>query len=187
MSAMELDGLFKDIEIPLQPDIFELKIIWGIANAKVQTCISHDVKFRDGKGVVINHNSLSRLRPRWDYYRAIRRTCEDRIKEIQEEEKEQNEKLDEISPIINEPKFVRYVDNPNNEVSEENERVFLALEAEKQRDHEIQMALIQKQSAEMQLEASRLAAEAAKGAQEQTSNSLDKLIVGLSGDNQGET
>jgi len=56
-----------------------------------------------------------------------------------------------------------------------------ANEAEKQRNHELQMALIQKETAELQIEASRLAAETAKTAQEQTNNSLDKLIDGLGG------
>lgn len=61
-----------------------------------------------------------------------------------------------------------------------------AEEAQSQRDHEIQMALIQKETARDQLEASRLAAETARSAQEQTGNSLDKLIDGLSGDGQSK-
>lgn len=54
-----------------------------------------------------------------------------------------------------------------------------AEEAQKQRDHELQMAVIQRDTALAQAEASRLAAEANAKAQEQASSSLDALINGI--------
>tara|TARA_R110002072_G_scaffold118791_1_gene251335 strand:- start:180 stop:695 length:516 start_codon:yes stop_codon:yes gene_type:complete len=56
-----------------------------------------------------------------------------------------------------------------------------AEEAQAQRDHELQMAIIQRDTALAQAEASRLAAEANAKAQEQASSSLDALISGVTG------
>lgn len=61
-----------------------------------------------------------------------------------------------------------------------------AEEAEKQRDHELQLKLYDLEIAKANAEAARLAAEASAKAQEQASGSLDALIAGMKNDGQPE-
>jgi len=68
------------------------------------------------------------------------------------------------------------------ESERQSKREYEKIEAEKQRDHELQMALIQRDTAIAQIEATRLAVEAAEKAQEQANGSLDALIKGMKGD-----
>lgn len=58
----------------------------------------------------------------------------------------------------------------------------LEAEIQRQRDHELQMALIQRDTAKAQVEAAKLAAQANAKAQEQVSSSLDALINGIRAD-----